>query len=73
MTMTSGLARTRLLAVIDIGCVAFKSMMFSCDRSMLDCEPSDIEDIPSDTDRGGVSIPELEVQVLDLERAAGPG
>jgi hypothetical protein len=41
---------------------------------MLDCEPSDIEEKPSDEDKGGVSPPELEVvQVLDRERPTGPG
>ena len=46
--------------------------MFSCERSMLDWEPSEIEE-PSDAESGGVSPPELEVHVLDLDRAAGPG
>lgn len=45
------LARTRLM----------------CDKSILDCEPSSIEEKPSEDERGGVSPPELEVQVLDRE------
>lgn len=43
-----------------------------CERSMLDCEPPDIDD-PSDAESGGVSLPELEVQVLERERPAGLG
>ena len=41
-------------------------------RSMLDWEPPEIEE-PSDAERGGVSPPELEVQVLDRERVVGAG
>lgn len=40
---------------------------------MLDWEPSDMEEKPSDEDKGGVSPPELDVHVLDRERVAGPG
>lgn len=39
---------------------------------MLDWEPSEMEE-PSEAESGGVSPPELEVHVLDLDRAAGPG
>jgi hypothetical protein len=35
---------------------------------MLDCDPSEIEE-PSEEDRGGVSAPELEVQVLERDLA----
>jgi hypothetical protein len=49
-------------------------MSFSWERSILDCEPSDIVEAPSDDDKGGVSLPELEVvHVLDRERPTGPG
>ncbi len=37
---------------------------------MLDCEPPDIEE-PSESDNGGVSVPD--VTVLDLERETGAG
>ena len=43
-----------------------------CDKSILDCDPSEIED-PSEDERGGVSPPELEVQVLERERVVGAG
>jgi hypothetical protein len=43
-----------------------------CERSILDCDPSEIED-PSDDKSGGVLPPELEVQVLECERAVGAG
>ena len=43
-----------------------------CERSMLDSEPSGMEE-PSEAERGGVSPPELEVHVLGRERDAGPG
>jgi hypothetical protein len=55
-----------------IGCVAFDNMMFSRERSMLDCELSDMEEKPSDEDKGGESPPELEVvQEMDRERPTG--
>lgn len=41
-------------------------------RSMLDIELPETED-PSDAERGGVSPPELEVQVLERDREAGGG
>jgi hypothetical protein len=59
--------------VVDIGCVAFDRIKLTWDKSILDCEPSDMEEMPSDDERGGVSPPELDVHVLDLERVAGPG
>jgi hypothetical protein len=40
---------------------------------MLDIEPSDIDEKPSEEDKGGVSPPELDVHVLDRERVAGLG
>lgn len=46
--------------------------MLICERSMLDCDPPEIED-PSEAERGGVSPPELDVQVLERERVTGPG
>jgi hypothetical protein len=56
-----------------MGCVVLESMTLSCDMSMLDCEPSDIE-APSAGDRGGVSPPELEVVIVDeRERELGLG
>lgn len=39
---------------------------------MLDSEPLDIEE-PSETDKGGVSAPELDVHVPERGRIAGPG
>jgi len=66
------LARALARAVFDIGWVALERITFTWDKSILDCEPSDIEE-PSEDDNGGVSPPELDVQVLDREREAGPG
>ena len=40
-------------------------------RSILDCDPPEIED-PSEDERG-VSPPKLEVQVLERERVPGAG
>ena len=55
---------------MDVGCVALRSI---CERSILDCDPSEIED-PSEDERGGMSPLELEVQVLlERERVAGAG
>ena len=34
---------------------------------MLDCEPSEKEEYPSEMDSGGVAAPELEVHVLEQE------
>jgi hypothetical protein len=39
---------------------------------MLGCDPPEFEDMSGD-ERGGVSLPELEVQVLELEWVAGAG
>jgi len=65
-------ARTLFLATVDIGCVALDNAKLICERSILDCDPPEFED-PSDDERGGVSPPELEVQVLERERAVGAG
>jgi hypothetical protein len=47
-------------------------MKSAADKSMLDTDPEGEDD--SDAERGGVSRPELDVvQVLERERAAGPG
>ena len=40
---------------------------------MLDCEPSENEEYPSEMDSGGVSAPELEVHVLERERVVTGG
>ena len=40
---------------------------------MLDCEPSENEEHPSEMDNGGVSAPELEVHVLERERVVTGG
>jgi hypothetical protein len=60
------------LRAVDIGCVALDSAKLICERSILDCDPPEFED-PSDDERGGVSPPELEVKVLERERAVGAG
>ena len=60
------------LPTVGIGCVALESAKSICDRSILDCDPPEIEDL-SDDGRGGVSPPELEVQVLERERVVGAG
>ena len=65
-------ARALFLPTVGIGCVALESARSICDRSILDCEPPEIED-PSEDERGGVSPPELEVQVLECERAVRAG
>ena len=52
--------------------MALESAKSICDRSILDCDFPDIED-PSECESGGVSPPELEVQVLERERAVGAG
>ena len=52
--------------------MALESAKSICDKSILDCDPPEIED-PSEDERGGVSPPELEVQVLERERAVGAG
>lgn len=65
-------ARARFLATVDIGCVVLESAILISERSILDCDPPEIED-PSDAERGGVSPPELEVQVLERERVVGAG
>ena len=49
-----------------------RSAKLSCDRSILDCDLPEFED-PSDEERGRVSPPELEVQVLEHERVVGAG
>ncbi len=68
--------RERALATPLLGCVTLVRIEFRLPRSMLDWEPPDIEE-PSEHESGGVSAPdepdELEVQVLDRERAAGAG
>jgi len=40
---------------------------------MLDCEPSEKEEYPSEMDSGGVAAPELEVHVLERERVVTGG
>ena len=40
---------------------------------MLDCEPSENEEHPTEMDSGGVSAPELEVQMLERERVVTGG
>jgi len=40
---------------------------------MLDCEPSEKEEYPSEMDSGGVAAPELEVHVLERERVMTGG
>ena len=65
-------ARALFLPTVGIGCVALESAKSICDKSILDCDPSEIED-PSEDERGGVSPPELEVQVLERERVVGAG
>ena len=65
-------ARALFLPTVGIGCVALESAKSIWDRSILDCDPPEFED-PSEDDRGGVSPPELEVQVLERERAVGAG
>jgi len=57
----------RSKAVLARGCIALASMTLSCARSMLDCEPSEKEEYPSEMDSGGVAAPELEVHVLEQE------
>ena len=65
-------ARALFLAIVDMGCVTLESAKLICERSILDCDPPEIED-PSDAERGGVSPPELEVQVLERERVLAAG
>jgi hypothetical protein len=38
--------------------MALDKAKFTCERLILDCDPSEFED-PSDNERGGVSPPEL--------------
>ena len=52
--------------------MALESAKSICDRSILYCDSPDFEE-PSEDERGGVSPPELEVQVLERERAEGAG
>ena len=65
-------AQALFLPTVGIGCMVLESVKSICDRSILDCDPPEIED-PSDDKRGGVSPPELEVQVLEHERVVGAG
>ena len=65
-------ARALFLPTVGIGCVALECAKSICDRSILYCDSPDIEE-PSEDERGGVSPPELEVQVLERERAEGAG
>lgn len=58
---------------MDSGCEVFESRTLNCCRSMLDNDPSENEEQPSEIESGGVSAPELDVQVLDLERLARVG
>ena len=52
--------------------MALERAKLICERSILDCDPPEFED-PSDDESGGVSPPELEVQVLERERVVGAG
>ena len=65
-------ARALFLPTVGIGCVALESAKSICERSILDCDPPEIED-PSEDESGGVSPLEPEVQVLERERAVGAG
>lgn len=72
-----------------MGLVAFARAMLICERSMLDCDPSEMDDAsewcrsggvspPVELDRGGVSAPETDpvlelVHVLERERVVGLG
>jgi hypothetical protein len=58
---------------VGIECVALVSAKSICDKSILDCDPPEIEDPSEEDERGGVSPPELEVQVLERERVVGAG
>ena len=43
--------QARFLATVDMGCVALASARLFCERSILDCDPPEIEN-PSEDERG---------------------
>lgn len=61
-------AQALFLSTLGIGCMALESAKPIWKKSILDCDPPEIED-PSEDER--VSPPQLEVQVLEHECAVG--
>jgi hypothetical protein len=63
--------RALFLPPVGIGCVVLESVKSICDRSILDCELPESDDLSED--ERGMSPPELEVQALNCKHAVRAG